>query len=317
MDGRALSELGWAAFQAGDYEKAKKANQDSARVAVDPKVKAASLYNLGRVAEALKDTESAAGYYRESLKLRPHKAVTARLEKLGKKPPEPGSTDTEELPCVAPVAKLEQACACLGKQYEGDEVEEGEELCEVVERAGPDEVRVARVRISDSNELELFLLYKTAKGWVTIADIGYLYEGGIAGVSNEMDVAGVETKSVGGHTVLWVEIESRGYDHDMGINETESYENREVMLCVLADEGAPSCPLQLPLSASYTREELDEDFEEEVDESLEDLKTPGLPIHTEKAFEVQLREDGTANLVLVKGEADPLTKPFLGPHELW
>jgi len=316
MDGRALSELGWAAFQAGDYDKAKKANQDSARVAVNPKVKAASLYNLGRVAEAMKDNKAAAGYYRESLKLRPHKAVAARLEKLGGEPPVPGSADTESLPCVAPVASPEQVCACLGKQYEAAE-EDGGGQCEKVPFVGPDEVGVVRVEISDSQEFEYFLLYQTAKGWVTIADLGYLFAGGIAGIENEMEVSEIVKKSAGPRSVLWVEVLSSGHDNDLGIAEVEFYDNTRVTLCVLADEGAPVCPLQLPLSSSYTREELDEDIAGEVEEDVADLRTPGLPIHTERAFEVRLGEDGTATVVLVKGEADPETKPMLGPHKLW
>jgi TolA-binding protein len=44
--------LGWAAFQAGDYDKAREANASAIRAASGRAVKAASLYNLGRVAEA-------------------------------------------------------------------------------------------------------------------------------------------------------------------------------------------------------------------------------------------------------------------------
>src|SRR5689334_12066582 len=45
-DPRALSELGWAAFRAGDLARALRATQESIAGAQDPSVRAASLYNL-------------------------------------------------------------------------------------------------------------------------------------------------------------------------------------------------------------------------------------------------------------------------------
>jgi tetratricopeptide (TPR) repeat protein len=84
MDARALSELGWAAFKAGDYDRALSANRDSVKAATEPRVKAASLYNLGRVAEACGDKPAAVGYYLQSIRLRPNDAVAARLKALGK-----------------------------------------------------------------------------------------------------------------------------------------------------------------------------------------------------------------------------------------
>ncbi len=89
MDDRALSELGWAAFQAGDHVKAEKANADSVRVSSQPELKAASLYNLGRVAEARGDRDRAAALYADSLVLRPNKTVVKRLVALGKPAPRP------------------------------------------------------------------------------------------------------------------------------------------------------------------------------------------------------------------------------------
>src|SRR2546423_725848 len=56
-DQRALSELGFSAMNAGDFPKARKADLEAVRVAVDPKVKAASLYNLGVVQEKSGDKD--------------------------------------------------------------------------------------------------------------------------------------------------------------------------------------------------------------------------------------------------------------------
>ena len=81
-DARALSELSWVAFRAGKLDQAKKAAQDSIAAAKDPRLKAASLYNLGRVVEANGDTAAAKAAYKQSLDLRSNKTVARRLAVL-------------------------------------------------------------------------------------------------------------------------------------------------------------------------------------------------------------------------------------------
>ncbi|HUS64537.1 MAG TPA: tetratricopeptide repeat protein [Kofleriaceae bacterium] len=78
-DPRALSELGWAAFHAGDLARALRATQESIAGAQDPAVRAASLYNLGRIFEARRQPLRAADAYRDSLALRENATVRARL----------------------------------------------------------------------------------------------------------------------------------------------------------------------------------------------------------------------------------------------
>src|SRR5512143_2556800 len=50
-DERATTELGWSAMNAGDYTKARKADLVAVNIAIDPKVKASALFNLGSVLE--------------------------------------------------------------------------------------------------------------------------------------------------------------------------------------------------------------------------------------------------------------------------
>ena len=85
-DQRALTELGWSAMNAGDFTKARKANEEAVRVAVDRKVKAAGLYNLGLVQEKTGDKQGALKSYAASLKLRPNKTVEQAVSRLGAKP---------------------------------------------------------------------------------------------------------------------------------------------------------------------------------------------------------------------------------------
>ena len=142
MDGRALSELGWAAFQAGDHARARKASADAVRVTSEPALKAASLYNLGRIAEAQGDATSAARSYTESLALRPSKTVVARLTALGGKPPAPGAAP--EQPCATPTSR-EAVCDCLVADESPNE--EGETpSCELLKDvARPAGIAIARV----------------------------------------------------------------------------------------------------------------------------------------------------------------------------
>ena len=81
-DATALSEIGWAALQAGDLERAQDATTRSIAAAENPKLKAASLYNLGRIAEERGDKDAAKQAYTESLALRPNDTVEKRLAKL-------------------------------------------------------------------------------------------------------------------------------------------------------------------------------------------------------------------------------------------
>lgn len=81
-DPRADSELGWAAFRAGDLPRALRATQESIAGTTEPAVRAASLYNLGRIFEAQKQPGPAADAYRQSLSLRENPTVRARLVAL-------------------------------------------------------------------------------------------------------------------------------------------------------------------------------------------------------------------------------------------
>ena len=81
-DSVALSELGWALLLAGDLARAQKESERAAALSHDPKLRAASLYNLGRAAEAATNRTAALAAYRQSLKLRPSAEVHARLAAL-------------------------------------------------------------------------------------------------------------------------------------------------------------------------------------------------------------------------------------------
>jgi tetratricopeptide (TPR) repeat protein len=78
-DPTALSELGLAAFKANDLPRAEQASRKSVTAATSPNLRAASLYNLGRVQEARGEKAAAVESYARSLKDRPNKIVRERL----------------------------------------------------------------------------------------------------------------------------------------------------------------------------------------------------------------------------------------------
>jgi hypothetical protein len=322
MDGRALSELSWAALQAGDHPKAVRASTDAARVTADRKLRAASLYNLGRALEALGDRAGAAKQYKESLALRPHKDVAARLTKLGQKPPTAGAPP--DVPCTAPLTQ-EALCKCL-VSGDGEPTSEGdaesdedsfEASCEILaEPAMPDRTAIAQVKESFS-EYTFYLLVEGARGWSTAGTVAHLYEGGVAGVYNELAWEKVEERKVGRARLLWIETVEGGYDHDAGINESESHTTRLVTICVVGGAAALGCPLAVPLSYEFDRDILIEDDEEAMSAEDKKLHTPGLPIHRERHLAIRLAADGTATVTLVKGKADGDVKDLLGVHRLF
>ena len=82
-----LSELGWAELNAADLTASQATSEHALSVAKEPRLRAQVLYNLGRVAEANGDRDTAKKRYEESLALRASRAVQSRLESLGGKAP--------------------------------------------------------------------------------------------------------------------------------------------------------------------------------------------------------------------------------------
>ncbi len=314
MDSRALSELGWAAFQAGDFDRARQANADAVRAATDPAVEAASRYNLGRVAEATGDADGAAREYRASLELRPNDTVAARLDGLGKPRPDVPAIEAQDLPCTSPAAPAE-LCRCL------TEVEtrtmagtDGPVTCR---REGGAVAGISIAILANAREEAFYLTGKSRAGWSVVAALGRTYNPGKFGINEELKVAEIEPRPVGDRRVLWVETDRKRVEYDAVVNEEERRQEQRVTLCLVpAEEERPiTCPLQFPTIDDYQR--VKSDLELEPEEEIPELATPGLPIESTVGLRVDLRPDGTANLILVQGEKTDRIAPYLGPHRLW
>ncbi|MDB4957629.1 MAG: hypothetical protein JWO36_5198 [Myxococcales bacterium] len=81
-DATLLAEIGWTAYQAKDLKRAEAMTRKSLANEAAPNLRGASLYNLGKIQEDLKDTRGAIASYSESLRVRPNGVVRAALKKL-------------------------------------------------------------------------------------------------------------------------------------------------------------------------------------------------------------------------------------------
>jgi tetratricopeptide (TPR) repeat protein len=81
-DGRALSELGMAAFHLKDLAQAEKWTRRAIAMSTDPALQGASLYNLGRLEEERADKPAAIAAYKRSIEVRPNRVVRERLATL-------------------------------------------------------------------------------------------------------------------------------------------------------------------------------------------------------------------------------------------
>lgn len=147
----AFSELGWAAFQAGDLELAARATAQGLELSSEPKPRAQMLYNRGRIEEARGDREAAARSYAESLALRPNRTVEQRLAGLGKAAP---PTPLAARVCDRSFATLREACDCLLAERTALGLpKEGAGSCApVLVESGGDERVVELVRVSVASE---------------------------------------------------------------------------------------------------------------------------------------------------------------------
>ncbi len=82
-DPRALTELSWAAFVAGEFDAAAQAAEEASYYTQDSRLQAMAYYNLGRAEDARGATAEAEFAYSASLNLRDNAEVRARLKRLG------------------------------------------------------------------------------------------------------------------------------------------------------------------------------------------------------------------------------------------
>ncbi|MBV8756718.1 MAG: tetratricopeptide repeat protein [Deltaproteobacteria bacterium] len=285
-DQRALAELGWSAMNAGDFKKARRADDQAVRVAIDPKVKASALFNLGMVEAKTGNVDDARESFTESLKLRPNQTVEGELAKLGAAPATPKP--------FCPEGK--DPCRCvLDDAYPdmfGDEADMPK--CEIATNATVSTWKNYAVNASVWSHTYVLdehnnFLFELARG------------DDRARHSEDMAVDKAEVKTVGGHKVVWIQqhdnyAETIPSDND---DTDETVDNRTVVtLCVLGDDKRPTtCPMVEVL--------IQRDYEGEGS------------AHSATKADIALGGDGTATVKLVSGPSCCGLDAFMGPQKLW
>ncbi|HEY5947569.1 MAG TPA: tetratricopeptide repeat protein [Kofleriaceae bacterium] len=299
-DPRLLTELGWSAMNAGDYAKAKRADEQSVHAATDNKIKAAGLYNLGLVQLKLNDAASARASFATSLELRPNKTVEAALAKLG------APTANEDLD-ACPVGK--SACYCAVSAEISSPEDEDLAGCHesTVTKSPVPGWKVYTIDTGHGTAEELLDEHNQVITQLGADDSRLNHVGSIT-----LDKA--EIKTVGGHRVVRIEVTDSVMTQTMD-DETvtdESADQTTVTICTIGDTKTPShCAIRdAPMSTvnSTNRYVM-------LDDGT--IKDRGKQERTETTLDIAIADDGTVTVKLVKGSADVVPPSVLGPHKLW
>jgi tetratricopeptide (TPR) repeat protein len=301
-DERATTELGWSAMNAGDYVKARKADLVAVNIAIDPKVKAAALYNLGSVLEKTGDKDGALKTYLASLQLRPNKIVEQAVGRLGATPQ-----------TVPPLCKAGQPpCDCVIAAAFGEQDPDDPATCEP--QADP------KIPVPAFKE---YLVKQGSWSWNYLLDehqeLVAIVGGGLdrLNTSETVTLEKAELKTIAGHQVLWIQTKDQtNQEHPTGEGDTiASTDDTEVAvtICVVGDAKTPTkCPLRdVPLSHEYTADRLY--FSDEDQAADKDFK----PTQSETKTDISIADDGTVTVKLVSGASDEALDKVLGPHKLW
>jgi len=286
-DERALAELGWSAMNAGDFAKARKADAEAVRVAIDPKVKAASLYNLGQIEEKTGDKDAALKSYLASLQLRPNKTVADATARLG-------ATPTADPPFCNPGQAV---CDCVLTAAFGDYDKAEPPKCE---KRDPPKIAGAAFEAYWVEQGPWSGLYLLDEHQGLVGVIG----GGLDRIRVYEDISldKAEVRTVAGHHVLWLQTRDKASETIIGSDDSmtsTSDETVDVTLCTIGDAKTPTrCPLRrVPIMNSH----------------LGDRDTK--PAVTK--VDLTIADDGTATVKLVSGASEPSLDALVGPHKLW
>jgi tetratricopeptide (TPR) repeat protein len=308
-DPRLLVELGWAAFLAGDLERASVATVRALAGLRDQSAKGAALYNLGRIAEQRGKKEDAAAFYRESLAARPNAVVEKRLAGIGGEAVAAAIEPPTELgPLAGPFATLDAVCAAEIPDLAGEGGKVGCAQDAAVELAiaeGPLK-RALLLPVwrsyfdasgpDDATEVARYLVVETDAGFFrTRTWVSFVYNPGAFGIYEELE-SSLELRDLipGAPREIVMRAKHQRTDSDLGILEAESEESEWLLVCGLAD-GAPRCFARIPLRHAYERDVMQLDGGE-GGEPVE--HTPGLPIRESYDFAVAF--DGKGGYALTE-----------------
>ena len=267
-DPRALSELGWSAFNAKDLGLAESSLKKAIARTSDPELRGSTLYNLGRVHEDEGDKKRAIGDYEDSLRARPNAVVLARLATLDADAAH-GFDLMLPRAALGPFGDLVAACAALTKTLTetspdtkascDPDAASGSFFAGVVEAADVASPWLAAriittcvdsVSLCSTGSVHLAMQTKEDRKWWIAPEVESAYNPGAFGISEGIDGEKVEIKDriPGGSPEVVVQLRHERTDSDLGWNEVESYTTESMLLCGLGPSRVPSCTRPIPLA---------------------------------------------------------------------
>jgi tetratricopeptide (TPR) repeat protein len=327
-DATAYSEISVCAFVKKDYKLAESAARKSVAFASNPKLRAASLYNLGRVQEDRGEKAAAIESYSASLLDRPNKTVRERL--LGLDPKAAAATDPLAPKAMeGPFASLEKWChdssdrtACeqmgeVGESAEGDENPaefscRSDQPAKTVDKppAPYKEIRYFSTECSqrggDLVNADYYLAIKLATGWYIAGNAGSTFNS--MRQTDELTVEALEVKdAIPGGAPEVVLRTSTASDY----RGTDSVAATWMNVAGVGASGRPSATAQILLA----RTDISTDFD------TMDEKGNGKETTSGGTLEARFLSDGTLEIKgpqnKMGGGIDPdVIAPLVGKHQL-
>ncbi len=306
-----LSELGWAALHAGDLDLAERVSKRALDAASDPRNRAQTLYNLGRIAEARGAKTDASHLYEQSLALRPSKTVEERLAGVGGTAPAP-APPTHEVACDKPFANTAALCACLAPTGSACGVDASSPTSE------SGELEVVKASTSLDGENVFFLVADDQGGVRPVAELGHDYHPGAFGIDQTTKILAIDEQRIGDHKVAVARVESADDDTSNEGAEVIAVRTLRSTVCLLRDTKHPTtCPLSVPIETDDTHS-----FPRPAGDLTAEARAY-VEAHAKEAHEIHVRRrgqlagTGEAVVALAKGEEKEVTPGLLGHHPLF
>ena len=298
---KALAELGFSAMFANELAKAKQADEQVVRLAKEPKLKAAALYNLGLALEKLGDRDGAQNALVQSIDLRPNATVSAELAKLGAVTVDPEACPSDKTPCQCAVAFATGGLP-LNSDGAAGACEESKDIKSPVPGWHVYTVDVGFATLDELLDERNHLVTRVGEDDKSMRSSG------------DTTLAKSELQTVGGHRVVRLEV------HDMSFSQTMdeqdnvtdySTERTLVTICAIGDaKVATQCGLV----------DAPQSFVETTDMSTLEAEGSGKPTKHEervRTLAIALADAGTITVKVAKGKPDDFPANVLGSHKLW
>ena len=308
----ALNELGWAAFNAGDDTRAKRANARALALHPPPELEAQALYNEGRRLEALGQLDRAKSAYERSLAARENDAVQKRLDGLfvtdaGVKLAPDAGAPSAKVPCTSAPGDEPELRRCL-EAYVAGSTSEPFFFAPEAASGLPPGILLFRFGAAGKTPVQtsFALVAPTKTGLLPLALIGPAYG------TTALKMVGFEKKNP---TTWFVTATSSRIDQNLSGLEVREESSELLTVCVVG--AAPSCPVQVPLRlrsklAYPNASDLDADEQAVVQDRIRDL---GPPYDHQTQLAAALLGNNV-QVTLTSGKKEDVPHGVLGAHSL-